>query len=274
MRRILLFGLPALAAAVAAWFLWLRPAPSPVCVADTSAFVAVPGGTVTLGGNDEIDDGPVRTVSVAPFRMKATEVTNAEFAAFVAATGYVTIAEREGSSAVFTPPQAVDNMVDPSQWWRLVDGATWQHPEGPESDIAARANEPVVQVTAADAEAYARWKGERLPTEAEWETAALATGGGRNTWQGVFPLMDTGTDGFTRAAPVGCFAANALGLHDIIGNVWELTTDRYPGSGGNIVKGGSFLCAPNYCARYRPAARQPGDPTMGASHIGFRTVVG
>ena len=279
----------------------------PACPAQpVGAMVAIAGGAVRLGGVDAADDGPPRTETVAPFRMRATEVTNAEFAAFVRATGYRTLAEQQPrpednpgvppealapGSAVFVPPASVENLTDISQWWRFVAGASWQHPTGPDSSVEGRDAYPVVHIAYADAVAYANWRGERLPTEAEWELAArggqigqrfawgdaLAPGGKHqaNVWEGVFPVFDAGQDGHKGASPVGCFRPNPFGLYDMIGNVWELTASPYPGGGpdgARIIKGGSFLCAPNYCARYRPAARQPGDPTLGASHIGFRTV--
>ena len=269
--------------------------------------VAIGAGTVALGGTDAADDGPPRLVTVAPFRMDMTEVTNAQYAAFVRATGYRTIAERIPSagdnpgvpvaalvrgSAVFVPPDSVSNLTDISQWWQFVAGADWRHPSGSASDLRGRGAYPVVHIAYPDAVAYASWRGHRLPSEAEWELAArgglrgkrfawgdaLTPGGEHqaNVWEGVFPIFDAGTDGYRGASPVSCFKPNPFGLYDMIGNVWELTVSRYPGEsapGSRIIKGGSFLCAPNYCARYRPAARQPGDPTLGASHIGFRTVV-
>ena len=281
---------------------------TPACPAiSDGVMVRVPGGTVQLGGTDAPDDGPLRTVTVAPFRMDATEVTNAQYAAFVRVTGYRTLAERVPDpadnpgipasalvpgSAVFVPPESVSNLTDISQWWRFVAGASWLHPSGPGSDTRGLEAYPVVHIAYADAVAYANWRGHRLPSEAEWELAArgglegqrfawgdVLTPGGKhqaNVWEGVFPIFDAGTDGYKGASPVGCFKPNLFGLYDMIGNVWELTVSRYPGEsapGSRIIKGGSFLCAPNYCARYRPAARQPGDPTLGASHIGFRTVV-
>ncbi len=273
-----------------------------------SGEVALKGGTFVLGARPEHDDeGPPRTVTVGPFSIDRTEVTNAQFAAFVAATGYVTLAERRPdpklypgvpasklnpSSLVFVGAEGLGS-GDPSGWWRIVDGASWKHPEGPASTIVGRERHPVVQIAFDDALAYARWKGRDLPTEAEWEFAARAgldgaryewgddkpaAGNPRaNSWQGVFPAVDTGDDGYkARTAPVGCYPASAYGLSDMSGNVWEWTKDWYeapsPNGRSHLIKGGSFLCADNFCYRYRPSARQPGPPDTGSSHVGFRTV--
>ncbi|MDP1736605.1 MAG: formylglycine-generating enzyme family protein [Caulobacter sp.] len=270
--------------------------------------VALRGGTFLLGAKPEHDDeGPPRRVTVAPFSIDRTEVTNAQFAAFVIATGYVTLAERRPDPALYPGVPAgklkPSSLVfvgaaglgsgDPALWWRVIDGADWRHPEGPGSGIAGRERHPVVQIGYEDALAYARWKGRDLPTEAEWEFAARAgldgaryewgdekPGPGQpraNSWQGVFPAVDTGDDGYkARTAPVGCYPASAFGLFDMTGNVWEWTRDWYgaPGDPGrsHLIKGGSFLCADNFCYRYRPSARQPGPPDTGTSHVGFRTV--
>jgi formylglycine-generating enzyme required for sulfatase activity len=199
----------------------------------------------------------------------------------------------------------------PESWWTYVHGADWRHPEGPGTSIVGKEAEPVVHVSWRDAEAYAHWLGRDLPTEAEWEYAArggldgapYAWGGearpdGRymaNSWQGVFPAHDEASDGFHGVAPVGCYEPNGHGLFDMIGNVWEWTRDWYaPGHvdeaavdprgpadrpGGDealaarVIKGGSWLCSSNYCGRYRPAARQPHEIDLGASHLGFRTVL-
>lgn len=270
--------------------------------------VALKGGTFTLGARPEHnDEGPPVQVSVGPFSIDRTEVTNAEFAQFVKATGYVTLAERQPdpklypgvpadklkpSSLVFVGAKGLGS-GDPSLWWRVIDGANWMHPEGPGSDLKGRERHPVVQVAYDDALAYARWKGRDLPTEAEWEFAARAgLDGARyewgdvrpapgqpraNSWQGVFPAVDTGDDGYkARTAPVGCYPASAYGLYDMTGNVWEWTKDFYeaptPNGRSHLIKGGSFLCADNFCYRYRPSARQPGPPDTGTSHVGFRTV--
>ncbi|MFN0184411.1 MAG: formylglycine-generating enzyme family protein, partial [Aquabacterium sp.] len=251
------------------------------------------------------EEGPVRRVTVAGFWMDRTEVTNAQFAAFVQATGHVTDAEKPLDPAqhpglppelllpgavVFMPPRDVAAATDLRAWWRYVPGAHWRQPGGPGTNIAGRENHPVVAVTDADARAYARWQGRSLPTEAQWEWAARggasssATPGrqapaGANTWQGLFPVMDTADDGHAGLAPVGCYPANGYGLHDMIGNAWELTADPWtprqaaePDTAYRVIKGGSHLCAPNYCMRYRPGARQPQEAALGAGHVGFRTV--
>jgi formylglycine-generating enzyme required for sulfatase activity len=249
-------------------------------------------------------------VTVGPFSIDRTEVTNAQFAAFVKATGYVTLAERQPDPALY-PGVPADKLKpsslvfvgaaglgsgDPSLWWRIIDGASWKHPEGPGSDLVGRERHPVVQVAFEDALAYARWKGRDLPTEAEWEFAARAGLDGKryewgeerpnpkapraNTWQGVFPAVDTADDGYkARTAPVGCYPPSAFGLSDMTGNVWEWTSDWFQDgrpegdpARSHLIKGGSFLCADNFCFRYRPAARQPGPPDTGSSHVGFRTV--
>ncbi len=273
--------------------------------ADRERMIVVPGGSALLGGSDAADDAPVRRVTLPAFRMSATEVTNAQFSAFVRATGYRTVAERAPrpqdypgvprrllvpGSAVFTPPGQVGDPSDISQWWSFTPGANWRHPTGPDSDLRGRENHPVVHIAYDDALAYAQWRRQALPTEDQWELAARGGLNGRryawgddlvpdgrhsaNVWQGTFPLVDTGEDGFRGLGPVGCFEANAFGLHDMIGNVWEWTSSTDPRAPGTrLIKGGSFLCAPNHCARYRPAARQNGDPSLGASHIGFRTVM-
>ena len=256
--------------------------------------VWVDGGSFTLGENPQYpEEGPPRKVAVDGFWMSQTEVTNAQFAEFVKATGYQTAAERvppdipgappemlQPGSAVFRVPTS-----DNPNWWAWVAGAKWQNPSGPDSSITGRDHDPVVQVTYNDALAYAEWTGLSLPSEEQWEYAARAGAPslpepkdqiGRpmaNYYQGVFPARDLGEDGFTSRSPVGCFKANAFGLHDMIGNVWEWTTrEARPGQLANVIKGGSFLCAANYCARYRPAARQFQERDLGTDHIGFRVV--
>jgi formylglycine-generating enzyme len=262
------------------------------------------GGRFTLGSDSGYaEERPVREVAVDGFWIDRTEVTNAQFAAFVKATGYVTEAERHDEAVVFkAPPKGTE--VAYGGWWHTVRGANWRHPDGPGSDLRHRAHDPVVQVTRADAQAYAAWLGRSLPTEAQWEYAAKANGQGEridrgprdangkpsaNFWQGIFPYLDAGEDGHVGRAPVGCFAANGLGLHDLIGNVWEWTTDPWSGrhqehgtgeavaQQGNegpqgLIKGGSFLCATDFCVRYRASARHPQELDVPAAHIGFRTV--
>lgn len=255
-------------------------AAGPRCHAiDTAA--SVPAGAVLLG--EDGMDRPGRRVTAQAFAIDRHEVTNRQFAAFVAATDYVTQAEREGRSAVFVAPTEAVQLDDASRWWRFVAGADWRNPRGPTSSIAGHGEEPVVQVTRADAEAYARWAGGRLPSEAEWERAARgwqdrpadplgwafnSVGKARaNVWEGIFPVRDTGDDGFKGIAPVGCFGANAFGISDMVGNVWEWT--KGDGDHG-LVKGGSYLCATNYCANFRPAAFQAQESDLATSHIGFR----
>jgi len=277
------------------------------CAPQPVGEVSLPGGLFVMGARAMHDDeGPERQVRVAPFSIDRTEVTNAQFAAFVRATGYATLSERQPdpalypgvpgdrlkpSSLVFVGAEGLKS-GDPAGWWRVVDGASWKHPKGPGSNLDGLERNPVVHIAFDDALAYARWRGRDLPTEAEWEFAARAgLTGARyewgdtapdparspaNYWQGVFPAIDTAEDGYkARTAPVGCYPPNAYGLSDMSGNVWEWTRGRYahgPEAGARLIKGGSFLCADNYCLRYRPSARQPGPPDTGTSHIGFRTV--
>lgn len=299
--------------------------------------VWVPGGVFETGDPLEPDTAPRRVVETAGFWMDRTEVTNAQFARFVQATGYVTEAERfrhhqtaarPGVVSVFRQPESVLGREDASQWWAIRQEASWRQPAGKGSSIEGRDAYPVVAVTYADASAYAQWLGRSLPTEMQWERAARlgatagnvgAEGAGKgagqghiqgssngsseaaaNTWQGVFPVLDSGTDGHAGVAPVGCFAPNELGIHDLIGNVWELTQDVYRGSsqlgsitasittpgaisrsrgvegsvGAHVIKGGSFLCSEDYCSRARAGSRQPLEDGMAAVHIGFRTVSG
>jgi formylglycine-generating enzyme required for sulfatase activity len=278
-------------------------APAPVTAgAQCAAFapgasVAIAAGRVNRGQNIfEPEERVGGAGHVAAFSIDVNEVTNGQYAAFVDATGYVTVAEQPGpdgaplGAAVFDRAQAR---------WRIDPAANWRHPDGAESSIEGRERYPVVAVAYADAEAYAHWAGRRLPTENEWEFAARggepasadrraeafdAQGRPRaNTWQGVFPFRDSGEDGFAGLAPVGCFQPNVRGLYDMTGNVWEWTSDRFVGeaprdatrpsanAGMRVIKGGSQLCADNFCSRFRSGSRQPGDEGLGMSHIGFRT---
>ncbi len=297
----------------------LQPA---ACRVPDRSEVHIAGGTFQMGSTEYYEEeGPVHTETVAPFWIDRYDVTNAEFAKFVAATNYVTDAEKRPNSAdypeidkdkliaggaVFISPKGgVRTREDPMQWWSFVPGADWRHPDGPDSTIAGHDNDPVVQVSYNDALAYAKWKGRELPTEAQYEFAARGgldgktyawgdelTPGGKyqaNVWQGTFPTANTVADGFSSRAPVGCFPANGYGLYDMIGNVWKWTSSLYTTSSSKdempempmgktpasrvlrTIKGGSFLCAPNYCHRYRPAARQSQETGFSAAHLGFRT---
>lgn len=254
--------------------------------------VIIKAAKFQMGGDLYPEEGPIHEGQVDAFNIDRTEVTNAQFSAFVAATGYVTDAEKAqpgfdvDGGAVFMQPTE-----DFPSWWRFIEGADWRHPEGPDSSIEGREQYPVVQVSYNDAKAYANWAGRRLPSEAEWEYAAgagatttyiwgdeKAPGGKKqaNTWQGNFPLENTGADGYSGQAPVGCYAPNKFGLYDMIGNVWEWTVTSFQDVEGgepvHVIKGGSFLCADNYCRRYRSAARQPQEIGLPTNHVGFRTV--
>lgn len=206
-------------------------------------------------------------------------------------------------SAVFTPPPGPVSLRDPRRWWRYVPFASWRAPEGPGSDLTGREQHPVVHIAFEDAQAYAAWAGKAVPTESEWEYAARGGLDGAtyswgddpnplgramaNTWSGRFPWQNLRGGGFERTSPVGSFPANGYGLYDMTGNVWEWTSDIYDSPNGKssccgaeaveprrlVVKGGSHLCAPNYCLRYRPAARQGQTPDTSTSHIGLRCVL-
>lgn len=294
------------------------------CVKPDRSEVQVAGGTFHMGSEQFYpEEGPVHEVAVRSFRIDRFDVTNAEFARFVSATHYVTDAERKPDpkdypeipadklvpgGSVFTSPHGVRSLEDPMQWWAFVPGADWRHPEGPDSSIAGRDDDPVVQVSYNDALAYARWVGRDLPTEEQYEYAARGGLDGKvyawgdemapagkfqaNTWQGEFPNSNQGADGFSGRAPAGCFPANGYGLYDMIGNVWKWTSSVFtaPKDGGmampdvmpsskvpearvmRTIKGGSFLCAPNYCRRYRPSAREGQESGFSSAHLGFRTV--
>jgi formylglycine-generating enzyme required for sulfatase activity len=303
--------------------------------------VWVPGGWFWMGseeamGVDRIpNSSPVHRVWVDGFWMDATEVTNAQFRAFVEATGYQTVAERPPDpellakarpdrrvkgpfSLVFTPPESCpegEECRNCDQWWKIVEGASWRHPEGPRNSIKGKDDYPVVHICYEDAAAYADWAGKQLPTEAEWERAArggldrkryywgdeLQPGGKwmANTWQGKFPCGNSAEDGHTGLAPVKSYPPNAYGLYDMAGNAWEWTADWYQpgfdvvpgeevrnptgprsssdphgrGEQMRVLRGGSYLCADVYCARYRAGGRQPGEVSTGQSHTGFRCVV-
>jgi formylglycine-generating enzyme len=286
--------------------------------------VELPGGPFRMGSTQFYpEEAPVHTATVGEYAVERHPVTNAQFAAFVADTGYVTVAEQPPDPAwypgaapqdlvpgalVFRPTGGPVDLRDWRQWWGWVPGASWRHPFGPDSAIENRLEHPVVQVAYPDAAAYASWAGRRLPTEAEWEYAARGgatttyawgdevTPGGQlmaNTWQGRFPYRNNGALGWVGTSPVGTFPPNGFGLVDMIGNVWEWTTTQYSAHHGpdspvqsccgpvapnpavnQTLKGGSHLCAPEYCHRYRPAARSPQSQDSATTHIGFRCVSG
>jgi formylglycine-generating enzyme len=303
----------------------------------TGNMVRIRGGVFGMGSDRHYpEEAPVSQVEVDGFFIDRLPVTNRQFAAFVAATGYRTVAERgldpsafpgvapgrlKAGSMMFQPPRGPVDLRDVTNWWVWKQGVYWRHPEGRGSSIAARLDHPVVHVAFEDAEAYAFWNGKMLPTEAEWEFAARGAfdrmeyawgdefmpNGVRmaHTWEGEFPWKNLRPPGLQRTSPVGSYPPNGYGLFDMIGNVWEWTTDWYAdghrsrvelpccGSdrlhGGSIdqsydlaqptvqiprkvVKGGSFLCAPSYCRRYRPAARHAQMIDTGMSHVGFRCV--
>ena len=255
--------------------------------ADIGGFVQVPGGGFVKGA-DAIypeEGGPIK-LHVSPFLLSVTEVTNDQFAAFVATTGYVTEAERTGGSAGFVETETPSDLLS---WWKLDEGATWRSPGGAGSDLDGLGRHPVVHVSLTDARAYAAWAGGRLPNEIEWEYAAslglfdpddpesgLRGPDGEiraNTWDGIFPVLNTAEDGFIGTAPVGCYRASLIGAYDMIGNVWEWT--ETPFGDGNpqfTIKGGSYLCGSNYCRRYRAAARESLEPDFSTAHTGFRIV--
>jgi sulfatase modifying factor 1 len=248
----------------------------------SGSYVAVPGGTFVMGSDHHyVEERPAHPVAVEPFAIAAAPVTVAEFEAFVVATGHVTACEVTPLSGVpagggvFTPPDHPVDLSDPSGWWSWVAGTSWRHPLGPGS--VAVDDHPVVQVSLADAEAYCAWAGVRLPTETEWEWAAAGASLPANVWSGDFPHAGVGA-----TAPVGSFPPSPRGLVDAVGNVWEWTTSAWTSShtaccgsaGGEdlrVVKGGSFLCSPDYCARYRPQARMAMDALSTTCHLGFRT---
>jgi len=276
----------------------------------------IAGGTFRMGSDAHYpEERPSRRVTVDGFWIDTHAVTNREFAAFADETGYVTVAERpldpadfpgapaanlQPGSLVFTRTRRPVDLRHLNHWWTWTPGASWRHPDGPRSTLAGREDHPVVHVAYEDATAYAAFKQQRLPTEAEWEYAARGGLDGAaytwgddpepegeqlaNYWHGDFPWRPE--PGYGTTAPVGSFPANGYGLFDMAGNVWEWTTDWFGGSAAasldpaqpqfsvprKIVKGGSFLCADTYCMRYRPAARRPQMIDTGMSHLGFRCV--
>ncbi len=305
---------------------------------DDSGMVRIPGGTFRMGSDRHYpEEAPVHRVTVDPFWIDRTPVTNRQFRDFVRATGHVTVAEITpdpkdypaalphmlfAGSLVFSPSDYPVDLRHFSQWWAFRPRVNWRRPYGPGSSIKELDDHPVVHVAYADALAYAHWAGKDLPTEAEWEFAARGgldqaefawgdefTPGGRqmaNTWQGAFPFQNTREDGYERTSPVDAYPPNAYGLYDMIGNVWEWTSDIYapkhpadapkaccipenprgarevesyaPCEPGikiprRVLKGGSHLCAPNYCRRYRPAARHPQPVDTSTSHVGFRCII-
>ena len=261
------------------------------CLINGSISIEIEGGETVLGSIDGYSEEQLRVGVFGDFFIDKTEVTNAQFSKFVEQTGYITTAEKlhigieKPGGAVFKEPTASNQ-----SWWQFVEGANWRHPQGPESSILGKDNYPVVQVSYMDAIAYANWAGRDIPTEAEWEYAARAGSTAMdtsdiewaskntrkaNTWQGAFPFQNTSEDGYSMTSPVGCYEPNAYGLYDMIGNVWEWTSSEYHHNSleeSHVIKGGSFLCSPNFCARYRAAARQPHEVNFSTNHIGFRTV--
>jgi formylglycine-generating enzyme len=313
-----------------------RQARSQIGLPPDREMVWVPGGTFLMGSDHHYrEEAPAHHVTVGGFWIDRHPVTNREFARFVEATGHVTVAERAPdpsdypgadpnllvpASVVFHRPRQRVDLRNPYSWWTYVPGADWRHPYGREGSIAGLEDHPVVHVAWEDVEEYARWVHKQLPTEAEWEFAAR---GGRegatyawgdefapegrfmaNTWQGEFPIDDTGQDGYPGTSPIGAFPANDYGLLDMIGNAWEWTEDWYQEHGATarscctihnprggpregsydprtpairiprrVMKGGSHLCAPNYCRRYRPAARMAQAIDTSTCHLGFRCIV-
>jgi len=290
------------------------PAVSPAAAPPEHDEVVLPGGSFDMG--DPFNEGypvdgerPVHRVRVRSFSIDATAVTARQFSAFVDATGWVTDAERYGTSAVFhlavaARPDDILGSSSVAPWWLEVRGADWRHPYGPGSDVSDLLDHPVVHVSWRDAAAYCTWSGRRLPTEAEWEYAARGGLAGRrfawgnelcpgeewrcNIWQGRFPVANSGEDGWLATAPVRSYPANGFGLHEVAGNVWEWCQDWFspayyrksprenpqgPATGGRrVMRGGSYLCHQSYCHRYRVAARSGNTPESSVGNCGFRTV--
>lgn len=278
-------------------------------------FIDLLGGIFRMGSDEPTrfpadGEGPSREVVVEPFRISPHAVSNARFAEFVDATGYVTDAERFGWSFVFhlflpddfEPTRSVQG----APWWRQVYGATWRHPAGPQTGIADLADHPVVHVSWTDADNYCTWAGVRLPSEAEWEYAArgglaqcrypwgdeFAPEGKTmcNIFEGEFPLTNSAEDGYIGTAPIDAFAPNGYGLFNVAGNVWEWCgdlpaslsdpdenpkfVDRAPGVGTHPIRGGSYLCHDSYCNRYRVAARSSNAADSSTGNMGFRVAAG
>jgi formylglycine-generating enzyme required for sulfatase activity len=306
-------------------------------VPDQPGMIKLPGGTFRMGSDKHYpEEGPVHRVTVDGFWMDVYPVTNADFSRFVEATGYITFAEippdpknypgappemLKAGSLVFVKPTGKVALNNYANWWQFIIGADWRHPYGPHSSLEGLENHPVVHITYRDAAAYAKWAGKQLPSEAEWEFAArgglegaeyawgdeLQPGGVMmaNYWQGQFPHQNLLLDGYEYTSPVGVFPANGYGLYDMIGNVWEMTSDwftaRHEAEAAKaccvprnprgprkeesydptlpvaiprkVMKGGSHLCAANYCLRYRPAARSPQALDTSTSHAGFRCII-
>jgi formylglycine-generating enzyme required for sulfatase activity len=315
------------------------PSLSEIDAQRVAGMVWIPGGTYVMGNNHgPPDEAPRHAVAVDGFWMDAHEVTNAEFEEFVRATGYVTLPEkkpelrslREGSDLgqlaileEMNQPGSICSLAISSRdeidergaysWWQYVPGASWKHPEGPDSSISDRMDHPVVHLSWLDVREFCQWAGRSLPTEAQWEYAARGGHNGRvypwgntrqphgawlqNIWQGEFPVEDTGEDGHTRTAPVGSFEPNDYGLYDMSGNVWEWCSDYYrpeyylssavrnplgpeeswdpmePDVIKRVQRGGSFMCSEQYCIGYRVASRMKGEEDTGAFHTGFRTII-
>jgi formylglycine-generating enzyme len=305
---------------------------------DRADMIFIPGGTFRMGSDKHYaEEAPAHTVKVDAFWIDRTPITNREFRKFVNATDYVTFAEiapdardypgalphmLKAGSLIFDPPDYPVDTRDWMQWWKFKFGANWRRPYAGRSSINGLDDHPVVHVSYRDAEAYAKWANKDLPTEAEFEFAARGglveaefawgdefTPENRqmaNTWQGMFPYENLALDGFRRTSPVTAFPPNGYGVYDMIGNVWEWTSDWYstkheadapkaccipenPRGGPEaasydtclpdiriprkVLKGGSHLCAPNYCRRYRPAARHAEPIDTSTSHVGFRCIV-
>jgi len=307
-------------------------------LANHNSMVWINGGTYAMGGDNHeasADEYPKHQVNVNGFWMDATEVTNAQFAEFIKATGYITTAENKpdwnelkkqlppgtpkppdsvlvAASLVFKPTANEVDLNNYSQWWTWQKGADWQHPQGPGSTIKGKGNYPVTQLSWYDAQAYCKWAGKRLPTEAEWEWAArggqankiypwgnepVTSGAAKaNIWEGNFPYKNTLHDKFYRAAPVKSFKPNGYGLYDMAGNVWEWCQDYYnesyyqnspaknpqgpnqsydlqePQAVKRVIRGGSFLCNNSYCSGFRVARRMKSTEDSGMEHLGFRCV--